>query len=340
MKVLVHYQPNDISDNFEGARLRKTVKSALEMLSIPYTDALVDEFDIAHFLYPVDESVISELNERHIPVVVSALYCEDDPSASYIEFKNKDGVKQYTVKNKFIKFLDKANLVLVPSESAKQFLINEGVSSRIEVCPAGVNFSRFDFSRDDEKEIFYRYLSCDRNKKVAIAIGDSSGEIDGLSVLLTAAKLCEDVNFYYITKSEHGYRMDRAVKRQIKKLPRNLRVVNMIPNDVYRSALLNADIYIHPGYKPAGIVSLLEAMAAKCQVIIRSQQLLEEVTIDQETAYVASYSETLSGIIKDYFDGKLKPTIDKAYKFAATNDIKKAGKQLLAYYKELLNLRR
>ena len=86
MKVLVHYQPNDISDNFEGARLRKTVKSALEMLSIPYTDALVDEFDIAHFLYPVDESVISELNERHLSIIVIA--SRIPPSAIFAIYSN------------------------------------------------------------------------------------------------------------------------------------------------------------------------------------------------------------------------------------------------------------
>ncbi len=336
MKVLVHYQPNPVLDNFEGARLRKTIKGALEVLSIQYAESLIDNFDIAHFLYPVDDDVITELKERNIPVVVSALYCEDDPSASYIEFKNKDGNKKYSIKSRFIKFLDKADLILVPSESAKKFLKDEDITPRIEVCPAGVNFSRFDFSKDDEKEIFYRYFSIDKNKKLALAVGDCSGEIDGLNAILMAANVCEDVNFFYITKSEHGFRMDMSTKRQIKKLPRNCRVANRVPDDVYRSALLNADVYLHPGYKPAGVVSVIEAMAAKCQLIIRQQDLLDDIAIDQETAYVASYSETLSGIIKDYFEGKIKPTIDKAYKFAKTNDIKKTGKALLGYYQELL----
>ena len=74
----------------------------------------------------------------------------------------------------------------------------------------------------------------------------------------------------------------------------------MVPDDIYRSILINANVYLHPGYKPAGLISVFEGMAAKCQLIMRKQEMIDEVAIDRETAYVASYSETLVGIIKDY----------------------------------------
>ena len=78
-------------------------------------------------------------------------------------------------------------------------------------------------------------------------------------------------------------------------------------------------------------------MAAKCQLITRKQDLLDELAIDQETAYVASYSETLSGIIKDYFEGKLKPTIDKAYKIVSKHDIKVFRDNLVQHYQKLID---
>lgn len=337
MKVLVHFQQSPKYDNFQGARLRKTIKSALEMLSVPYTDTPMGDFDVAHLIYPVDDGVLFELSERNVPIVVSALYCEDDPTASYIEYKNKDGNITFSIKSKFVKFLDRVDLVLVPDESSKEFLKKEGVNTRIEVCPVGTNLARFDFSRDDEKDIFYRYFSCDRDKRIAIAVGDSTSEIDGLSVILRSANVCEDVNFYYFTKSEKGYKLKRNIRRIIKKLPKNVFVSNMVPDDVYRSALLNADVFIHPGYRPAGIISIDEAMAAKCQIIMRKKELLADSIVDQENAYVASFSETLAGITKDYFEGKIKPTIDKAYKMVSKRNIKVFGDRLLSYYQELLN---
>ena len=337
MKVLVYFQPDPKYDIFEGARLRKTIKGALELSEVPYTDMVLDNYDVAHFIYVEDENIIDELKERHIPIVVSALYCEDDPAASYIEYKNKDGERTYAIKAKALKFLERADLVLVPNKAAKEMLVNEGLKTNIEICPPGVNFSRFDFSRDDEKELFYRYFSCESGKKIVLAVGDCSTELDGLSVILNAAKVCEDTNFYYLARNEHGYRMNRKLKKEIKKLPRNVFFANMVPDDIYRSALLNADVYLHPGYKPAGIISVYEGVAAKCQLIVRKQDLLDEIAIAQETAYVASYSETLSGLIKDYVDGKLKPTIDKAYKMVSKYDIKVFGNNIIKHYQKLID---
>ena len=317
--------------------MRKTIKSALEVEGIPYTDTLMDDFDIAHFIYPIDDNELEEIIERKIPIVVSALYTEDDPSSSYIDYKNKDGIKTYSLKSKCLKFLEKANLILVPNEVAKNMLVDAGIKNRIEICSPGVNFSRFDFSRDDEKDIFYRYFSCNKDKKIVFAVGDCSSGLDGIGVVLNAARICEDVNFYYYAKSGKGLKIPHSTKKIIKKLPDNVFFYNFIPDDVYRSALLNADVYLHPGYKTAGIVSIFESMAAKCQLIVRKQNILSDIAIDQKSAYVASYTETLSSIIKDYFEGKIKPTIDEAYNWVCKYDIKYFGENLNKFYLDLLN---
>ncbi len=336
MKVFVYFHPDANLDNFEGARLRKTIKSALETLMIPHTDTLMDDFDIAHFIYVEDESVIQELKERNIPIVVSALYCENDPAAYFIDYKNKNGERTYTLKPKALKFLESADLVLVPNKNSKEFLMENGVKTRIEICETSVNFARFDFSRDDEKELFYRYVNCDRNNKIVLSIGDCTNDIDGFGALEKAAKVCKDVNFYFIAKSEKNNKLSWKNRRKLKKLPHNVNIISIMPDDIYRSALLNADVCFFPGYKPNGMISTYEAMAAKCQLIMREQKLMEEVAIDQQTAYVASYSETLAGILKDYFDGKIKPTINAAYKMVSKNDIKSFGNKINKYYQELL----
>ena len=126
--------------------------------------------------------------------------------------------------------------------------------------------------------------------KLVLAVGDCSAEVDGLGVVSKAARICGNTQFYYLAKSEKGNKISRKNRKEFKKVPRNVTVVNIIPDDIYRSALLNADVFLYPGYKPAGLISTYEAMAAKCQLIVRQQTLLEEIAIDQQTAYVASYS--------------------------------------------------
>ena len=333
MKVLVHFQVNPKNDNFEGARLRKTIKSALEMNNIRYADSLMDDFDIAHFVYLESDGVIEELKERHIPVIVSALYCENDPCAAYLEYKNKNGERSYIVKAKAIKFLEKADLILVPNETGKKIIEEAGIKVPIKVCPLGVNFTRFDFSRDDEKDIFYRYFSCDKDKKVVVSIGNPY--LEGLTTMTKIASECKDTNFYYFYKPER-VRLSKEDKKILKNLPHNVFVSNLVADDIYRSSLINADVCLLFTYRPVGTITISEAMAAKCQLVVREQDLLKEIAIDQKTAYVAKYSETLVDLVKECLDGQLKPTIGEAYNMIRKNDISVFGKVLEEIYQSVI----
>ena len=117
MKVLVSFQPNRRATDFEGARVRKTIKGALEMANVEYTTSIVDKFDVMHLISAEDENKANDAKENNIPLVVSALYSEDDPLANYVDYKNKDGKRTISLKSKGLRFLNKADLVLVPSES-------------------------------------------------------------------------------------------------------------------------------------------------------------------------------------------------------------------------------
>ena len=184
--MLVYFQPSSKHDNFEGARMRKTIKGALEVIGGSYTSNLYDDYDVAHFMSPDDENKLNIVLERKVPVIVSALFGEDDPATRFLINKNKDGRITVALKNKALKMLNKATLVLVPSESAKELLIASGVNRPIEIVVPGVNLARFNFSREDEKELFYRYFREDKNKKLVLAVGEYSNNMDGIHCLIIA----------------------------------------------------------------------------------------------------------------------------------------------------------
>ena len=229
MKVLVSFEPKDSLDNFEGYRLRKTIKGSLEMHNIEYTSNLLDDYDVAHFMSIEDEKKIDVAKEKDVPVIVSALYCEDDPAASFLDFKNRDGEKMISLKTKALKVLNKADLVLVPTDTARNLLLDNGVTSDIQVCLPGLNLARFDLKRDDEKEIFYRYFGEDRNKKSVLALGEYSGNMDGVNALIDAANKCPNAAFYFIG-SDEKVKNTWKMKRAIKKAPKNLKFKGIIPD--------------------------------------------------------------------------------------------------------------
>ena len=183
MKVLVYFQPSPKHDNFEGARMRKTIKGALEVIDLKYTSNLYDEYDVAHFMSPDDESKLAIALEKKVPIVVSALFGEDDPATRFLNHKNKNGEVVVSLKPKALRLLNKASLVLVPCESAKEFLIRNGVNRPIETIVPGVNLARFNFSREDEKELFYRYFREDKNKKLVLAMGEYTNNMEGIYAL-------------------------------------------------------------------------------------------------------------------------------------------------------------
>ena len=331
MKALVYFQPNPKFDNFEGTRMRKIIKGALEMVETQHTSNILDDYDVAHFMSPNDESKMNIAIERKIPVVISALFGEDDPFTRFLDYKSKDGNRTSTIKAKALKMMNKANLVLVPTESAKEFLTNNGVTAPIEVSIPGVNLSRFDFSREDEKQLFYRYFVEDENKKLVLALGEYSNNMEGVHAFINAAEKKPDVNFYYVGCETFEANYGRA-KKIIKNSPKNVHFVNIVPDDIYRSMLLNADVFMLPGYHLTGIVSIEEAMASKCQLIVRKTAVFPEFLKNEKTAYIAEFSETLTSLCIDYLDGKLKPTTDEAYQKITEHSLMNFGRQLLDIY--------
>ena len=335
MKTLVYFQPSLKNDNFEGARMRKTIKGALEVVGSAYTSNIYDDYDVAHFMSPDDENKLNIALERNVPVVVSALFGEDDPTTRFINHKSKDGKRTNTLKAKALRMLNKANLILVPTNCAKEFLINNGVTKPIEVVVPGINLSRFNFSREDEKELFYRYFREDKNKKIVLAMGEYSFNMEGIHSLIDAALKRPDVAFYYIGCEALKTSAGRA-KKIIKNSPKNVHFINILPDDIYRSLLLNAHIFMLPGYNLAGIVSVEEAMATKCQLIVRKSAMFPEFLKNEKTAYVAEFSETLTSLCLDYLDEKIKPTTEEAYRKISLYTLENFGRQLLNLYKTVI----
>ena len=341
MKVLVSFQPNKRASDFEGARLRKTIKGALEMTGVEYTTTIVEKYDVLHLISPEDENKLNDAKENKIPVVVSALYCESDPYASYLDYKSKDGVRSTKLSERGLRFLNKADLVLVPTPKARDLLVDSGVTSDVSIALPGVNTSRFDFSRADEKELFYRYFREDGKKNLVVAVGEYDLNMDGINAFVNAAKMCPDTLFYYIGRETvPGIFNSLKIKKLIASAPKNLKYTTIVPDDIYRSAMLNAVAFVVPGYKTVGVMSIMDAMGAKCQIIARKQAVFSDLVIDGKTAYLGEFSETLSSLVRDCLNGKLKPTIDEAYNMVSEKcNLKAVGEQLKWFYIEQINLK-
>ena len=173
-----------------------------------------------------------------------------------------------------------------------------------------------------------------------MGLGQYDVAMEGINSFINAAKTCPEALFYFIGRETiPGIFNSLKIKKMISSAPKNLKFINVVPDDIYRSALLNAELFVIPGYKTTGVVSIMDAMAAKCQIIARKQAVFQDFLQDGKTAYLGEFSETISSLIKDCLDGKLKPTIDEAYAFASKCNLQAVGQQLKWFYMEQINIK-
>ena len=168
-----------------------------------------------------------------------------------------------------------------------------------------------------------------------MAIGEYTNNMEGIHALINAAKKREDAVFYYIGCETFTANYGKC-KKIIKSAPKNVYFKALLPDDIYRSMLLNADVFMLPGYHLSGIVSIEEAMAANCQLIVRKSAIFPEFLKNEKTAYIAEFSETLTSLCLDYLDKKIKPTTEEAYRKISLYNLENFGQQLNNIYKTLI----
>ena len=336
MKVLVYSFRNKIDNLLEIDESFKNVKESLEMVGVKYTTIPIGEYDIIHINRPMSESKLNELNERNVPVVVSAFFDEFFPEGSFLEVNASENANELRLTQKSIALFQKVDLILVPNEKFVKLLVDAGIKTKIIPIIPGTNLATYDYYREDEKNIFYRYFKEDPNREIVMAIGAGMSNGDGINPVINAANKNKNVGFYYFTLNKEGNKIPRNVKKKLKSAPKNLHYVVNVPLDVYKSALINSKIYLIPGYNQPDITSLMAAMASRCQIVSRKHELLSGYIENEVSGYLAEYSETLGILIRELLNGEIKPTVDNSYEFVKRHSLETYGNELKEVYESLL----
>ena len=331
MKVLVYFQPKSIRDNFEGMRLRKDIKGACELNDITHTSNIFDTYDVAHFISINDETKISDCIEADVPVVMSALMCESDPVTKML-IRAKDGT--YSLRARALRVLNKVDMVLVPTIDAKNFLINEGVTSQINVLSSGVNVSRFEAINENEIQVFRRYFSCKENEHIAVIIGDYDDKKQ-LDRFFNVASKCQDVKFYHIGSSKAPAKvLERRIKKLKRKASKNVVLSTILDDDLFRSSLMNAEIFLSLNNRLFESISLIEAMAARNEIFVYSSHK-ENPQYLTNLVHFASDCDELAKLINEFLNGTLSSCVDEAYEYAKKHSLFINGQQLKQFYCDL-----
>lgn len=330
MKILVHYAPGPKYDVFEGMRLRKNIKGALELNGIGWVESIFALPEIAHFISPLDEAKAHDYREEGAKIVVSALYGECDATCRYFEMQ-KDGSYMLTAKAE--RLLQEADLIFVPTEADRSLLWDCGFSDkRISVVTPGINLARFERQSDIQNAVFRRYMRVRDDEKYFLTVG-SFDDKETIADLIHLAEKIPDMRFFFLGE---GQNQEMIISRLNKKSPRNLTFSDLVEDDIYCTGLVGAEAFIIFSSSKCDELQSLEAMAAKTQIVHIGPLKKDRLLIDETNCLAYDNKDDAVDALKMISLGKMAGTVLEARKMALANSLKNLGATLKKEYESLL----
>lgn len=331
MRVLIHFDPGRKKDNFAGTRLRKSLKNALELNNVQWVDSVYAFPDVAHLISPLDDDIAKYAKNEGIPVVVSALYSEEDPSASFLML----GLQNHPLLTpKARRLIDFADLVLVPSAKAKEIIEEEFPFKRIEIITPGVNPLRFDFADAASDLSFVRYQRFAKEEKYYLTIGNYA-DFETIKTLITIARFVPQSRFFFLGGGVGS--KASPLKTINKKTPANLSFLPIIDEDLYCSALKNASGYLLFDSIIENSMAVLEAFASKTPVF-HIGNLNNSDCVKSYPDIIKKFNsvEETINFLTSFDKNTYEETIMKEYEIAERNNLSILGKKLIDLYKSLI----
>ena len=160
------------SDSFELLKIKNSIESCLDLQNVNYTTSFFEEtFDLVHFFSVNDFSHYSKEIKKSVKKVISLLSCEEDPNLRIIKGKkeNNDNELIYFIEKKDVEIINRADGILVPSLKAKEFLLSNGVTTKIFTFFNPVRSIKYDLKNNVLNKAIFRYLGINEDSYIVVS---------------------------------------------------------------------------------------------------------------------------------------------------------------------------
>ena len=331
MKVLLFRDDEKVFAKSGVGRAMKHQEEALRLAGVDFTTDSDADFDIIHLntINPESYILAKKARKEGKKVVFHAHSTEED-------FRNSFALSNI-IAPAFRKWLQKcyntADVLLTPTPYSKELLEKYGLKAPIIPISNGIDLGRF--AKDPAKIAKFReYFHLSKKDKVVISVGHYF-ERKGLPDFCEVARNFPDVKFIWFGHTASGL-LTKNVKKSIRKKPQNVILPGYIDGEIIQGAFASANIFFFPSYEETEGIVVLEALASKCQVLVRNIGVYESWLTKDENCFMAENNDEFSEKIRAYFAGEINSTIESGYKVAEQRSLPKIGEQLKKIYQDLL----
>lgn len=300
----------------------------LDMMGIPYTRSLKDDYDILHVntVFLKSYFVAKKAKKQGKPVIYHAHSTEEDFRNSYMFTNLVAPIFGWWIK----KCYALGDRILTPTPYSRQLLLNYGLKNPIVPVSNGIDLSFFE--RNEKAGMDFRTAyGFSMEDKVVISVGLYL-ERKGLLDFVELAKRMPDVHFVWFGHSDL-WTVPAKIRKAVRTELPNLHFAGYVPPAVLRGAYSGADLFFFPTHEETEGIVLLEALATRTPVLVRDIPIYQEWLTDGINCYKASDIDGMQQKIGDILSGKLPSLAEAGYKVARERDIHKVGELLAEQYR-------
>jgi len=223
--------------------------------------------DLIHSNHPfgLGNAALSMADEKQVPLVYTfhTLY---DFFAHYLLLdteKVRKAVRDYVVR-----YANRCDLVITPTEPIKEHLRQEGVTVRMEAVPTGIDFSRFEKVKEEQVEELREKYSLNKFDKVLLNVGRISKEKNVYLALSALKKLTDRGKNYCLLFVGDGPEIS-GLSKQAEEWGISDRLVwgGFLDQDSLAGAYFAGDVFLFPSMSDTQGIVLYEAEAAGLPIV-------------------------------------------------------------------------
>lgn len=331
MKILL-YQKGEktLSKSGIGRAMEHQVR-ALTLANVDFTTDEKEDYDIVH-INTFDfgaRSMANKALKENKRVVYHAHSTEEDFRNSFV-FSN---ALSPIFKRHIISSYELGHYIITPTPYSKSILEGYGITNPIFAVSNGIDLDRF--KKDESKEqLFREHFNLSKDAKVVVSVG-LYFERKGLPDFMEVARMLPEYTFIWFGHTPLAS-VPSAIREAIKEKPDNVVLPGYISGDIIEGAYTSANAFFFPSYEETEGIVVLEALASRCQVIVRDIGVYDPWLVDKVNCYKGNSVGEFAALISNCVEGVLEPTVEEGYLTAKNRSIEAIGFRLKSIYEQLM----
>ena len=332
MKILLYLEAEEFLSRSGIGRAMKHQQRALDLMGVDWTKNPADDYDILHLntYGPSSWKMLKTAKKAGKKVVFHGHSTKEDFQDSFL---GSNFIAPF-FKMYLMRFYRAADLVITPTDYSAGILRSYGIKCPILPISNGIDLSKY--SRDEHKEKAFRehFNLADEQKVVVTAALYFKRK--GIDDFVKVAEQMPDVKFIWFGY-QNLWTIPGWIRRIVKKNhPKNVLFPGYIKGDVFEGAMTSSDAFFFPSREETEGIVVLEALASRQKAIVRDIPVYQGWLTDEAVSMAKDIDGFVSSL-REVIDGKVDRT-EAGYKVAEARTIEKVASELIAAYKQALNL--